>query len=63
MDFPIPVKTERKQKKKDKYVDLARELKKKNLSNMKVTVIPIVNGTLGTVSKGFLHWTGGLGNK
>ncbi len=35
--------------KKDKYLDLARELKK--LRNMKVTVIPIAVGALGTVPK------------
>ena len=33
----------------DKYLDLARELKK--LWNMKVKVIPIVVGALGTVPK------------
>ena len=38
--------------KKDKYLDLARELKK--LWNMKVTVVPIVIGTLGTITKGLL---------
>ena len=32
--------------KKDKYLDLARELK--TLWNMKVTIVPIVNGALGT---------------
>ena len=36
--------------KKDKYIDLARELKK--LWNMKATVIPILIGALGTVIKG-----------
>ena len=36
--------------KRDKYLDLARELKK--LWNMKVTAIPIVIGALGTVTKG-----------
>ena len=35
--------------KKDKYLDLARELKK--LWNMKVTFIPIVIGVLGIVTK------------
>ena len=35
--------------KKDKYLDLARELKK--LWNMKVTIMPIVIGALGTVTK------------
>ena len=39
--------------KKDKYLDLAREFKKK-LWNMKVTIIPIVIGAFGTVTKGLL---------
>ena len=38
--------------KKNKYLDLARELKK--LRNMKVTIVPIVIGALGTVTKGLL---------
>ena len=38
--------------KKDKYLDLARELKK--LWNMKVTIIPIVIDAFGTVTKGLL---------
>ena len=38
--------------KKDKYLDLARELKK--LWNMQVTIIPIVIGAFGTVTKGLL---------
>ena len=38
--------------KKDKYLDLARELKK--LWNMKVTIEPIVIGALGTITKGLL---------
>ena len=38
--------------KKYKYLDLARELKK--LWNMKVTIVPIVIGALGTVTKGLL---------
>ena len=38
--------------KKDKYLELARELKK--LWNMQVTIIPIVIGAFGTVSKGLL---------
>ena len=36
--------------KKDKHLDLARELKK--LWNMKVTIVPIKIGALGTVTKG-----------
>ena len=40
-------------KKNDKYQDLARELKK--LWNMKVTIIPIVIGALGTVTKGLIQ--------
>ena len=38
--------------KKDKYVDLARELKKQ--WNMKVTIVPIVIGTFSTITKGLL---------
>ena len=38
--------------KKDKYLDLARELKK--LWNMQVTIVPIVIETFGTVTKGLL---------
>ena len=38
--------------KKDKYLDLARELRK--LWNMKVTIVPIVIGALGTITKGLL---------
>ena len=44
--------TTRKRKKRDKYYDLVRELKK--LWNMKVTFIPIVIGALGTVTKGLV---------
>ena len=36
--------------KKDKYLDLARELKK--LWNMKVTIVPILIGAFGTITKG-----------
>ena len=36
----------------NKYLDLERELKK--LWNMKVTVVPIVIGALGTITKGLL---------
>ena len=43
--------------KKDKYPALAKELIK--LWNMKVTFIPIVIGTLGTVTKGLLQGLGG----
>ena len=39
--------------KKDKYLDLARELKK--LWNMKVTNIPIEIGAFSTVTKGLLN--------
>ena len=38
--------------KKDKYLDLARELKK--LCNMKVSIVPILIGALGTVTEGLL---------
>ena len=39
-------------KNNNKYLDLARELKK--LWNMKVTLVPIVIGALGTITKGLL---------
>ena len=53
MDFAVPADNRAKLKeseKKDKYQNLARELKK--LKNMKVMVIPIITGALGTVTKG-----------
>ena len=52
VDFAVPVDHRIKLKgcgKKDKYLDLARELKK--LWNMKVTIIPIVIVAFGTVTK------------
>ena len=55
VDFAIPGDHRinlKESEKKDKYLDLARELKK--LWNMKVTIVPIVIGTLGTVAKGLL---------
>ena len=53
VDFAVPADYRIKLKeceKKDKYLDLARELKK--LWNMQVTIIPIVIGAFGTVTKG-----------
>ena len=50
-----PIFAERKLKeceKRGKYLGLARELKK--LWNMQVTIIPIVIGAFGTVTKGLL---------
>ena len=55
VDFAVPADHRIKLKeseKKDKYLDLARELNK--LWNMKVTIIPIVIGSFGTVMKGLL---------
>ena len=55
VDFAIPADHRIKLKeceKKDKYHDLARELK--NLWNMKVTIIPIVIGAIGKVTTGLL---------
>ena len=55
MDFAVPADHRvklKENKKKDKYLDLAKELKK--LWNMKVTIIPIVIGAFGTVTKGLL---------
>ena len=39
-------------KKKDKYLNFAKELKK--LWNMKVSIVPIVIGAFGTVTEGLL---------
>ena len=53
VDFAVPADHRIKLKeceKKDKYLDLARELKK--LRNMKVTIVPIVIGAIGTITKG-----------
>ena len=55
VDFAVPADNRIKLKeseKKDKYLDLARELKK--LWNTKVTIIPIVIGAFSTVTKGLL---------
>ena len=55
VNFAVPADHRIKLKeceKKDKYLDLARELKK--LWNMKVTIIPIVIGAFGTVTKELL---------
>ena len=52
VDFAVPADHRIKLKeceKSDKYLDLAKELKK--LWNMKVTIIPIVIGAFGTVTK------------
>ena len=43
----------KEREKKNKHLDLARELKK--LKNMKVTVIPIVIGALNTFTKGLVQ--------
>ena len=53
VDFAVPADHRihlKESEKKDKYLDLPRELK--NLGNMKVTIVPIVIGALGTVTKG-----------
>ena len=55
MDFAVPADHRIKLKeceKKDKYLDIARELTK--LWNMKGTIIPIVTGVFGKVTKGLL---------
>ena len=61
MDFAVPADHRIKLKeseKKDKYLDLAWEFK--ILWNMKVTIVPIVIGALGTVTKGLLKGLGDL---
>ena len=55
IDFAVPADHRinlKESEKKDKYLDLARELKK--LWNMKVTIVPIVIGALGKITKGLL---------
>ena len=55
VDFAVPndhrIKLKESEK-KDKYLDLAGELKK--MWNMQVTIIPIVIGAFGTATKGLL---------
>ena len=53
VNFAVPADLRTKLKeceKKNKYLDLARELKK--LWNMRVTIVPIVIGAFGTITKG-----------
>ena len=55
VDFAVPADHRinlKESEKKDKYFDLARELKK--LWNMKVMIEPIVIGALDTITKGLL---------
>ena len=55
IDFAVPADHRinlKESEKKDKYLDLARELKK--LWNMKVTIVPIVIDAIGTITKGLL---------
>ena len=55
VDFAVPADHRinlKESEKKDKYLDFVRELKK--LRNMKVTIVPIVIGTFGTITKGLL---------
>ena len=55
VDFAVPVDYRinlKECEKKDKYLDLARELKK--LWNMKVMIVPIVIGAFGIITKGLL---------
>ena len=55
VDFAVPADYRinlKECEKKYKYLDLARELKK--LRNVKVTIVPMVTGAFGTVTKGLL---------
>ena len=61
VDFAVPVDHRIKLKeceKKDKYLDLARELK--NLWNIEVTIVPIVIGAFDTITKRFIKRPRGL---
>ena len=56
VDFAVPADQRIKLKeceKRDKYLDLARELKRQWI--MKVTIIPIVIGAFGTVTEGLIQ--------
>ena len=62
VDFAVPADQRIKLKeweKRDKYVDLTSELKK--LWNMKVTIIPIGIGAIGTVTR-IIKGPGGFGS-
>ena len=55
VDFAVPADHRinlKECEKKNKYLDLARKLKK--LWNMKVTIVPIVIGAFGAITKEFL---------
>ena len=55
VDFAVPTDHRinlKESEKMDKHLDLARELKK--LWNMKETILPIVIGALGTITKGLI---------
>ena len=57
VEFAVPVDHRIKMKeckRKDKCLDLARELKK--LWNMQVTIIPLVISAFGTVTKGLQNY-------
>ena len=54
MDFVIPVDHRVKLKESQKRDRISKKTKKKKLWNLKVTVIPIVIGALGTIPKGLL---------
>ena len=56
MDFAVPADHREELKeceKRNEYLDLAKELKK--LRNVKVTIIPIIIGALGTATKGLVQ--------
>ena len=55
VDFTVPVDHGIKMKqieKKNSYLEFAREFKKNEQCNMKMTIIPIVIGAFGTVTSG-----------
>ena len=64
VDFAAPADHRVKIKesvKRDKYLDLARKLRK--LWNLRVTIIPIVIGALGTIPKGLKKDSGKVENR
>ena len=62
VDFAVPANHRinlKEYEKKDKYLDLAKELKE--LWNMKVTIVTVVIGAFGTITKGLLKGLEDLG--
>ena len=57
-----PQRENKSKRNSEKYLNLARELKKK-LWNMKAALIPVVTGALGTIPKSLVKKAGKVGNR